>query len=131
MTSAQEPELANSQRTDIWLQHPDVPSPIPIEIKLLDKGWTGPKLCERLRNQLAGDYLREAVQGHGLMLLIWQGDKPGRRWRIDGQPVGVSGLRDALKRHWEAISHRFPDIVAVEVVLIDLTTRAKASDLDL
>ena len=131
MTSAQEPELANSQRADIWLQHPDVPSPIPIEIKLLDKSWTGPKLCERLRNQLAGDYLREAVQGHGLMLLVWQGDKPGRRWLIDGQLVGVSGLRDALKRHWEAISHHFPHLVAVEVVLIDLTTRATASDLDL
>ena len=126
-TSAQEPELANSQRMDIWLQNPDVPSPVPIEIKLLDKGWSGPKLCERLRNQLAGDYLREAGQGYGLMLLVWKGNKPERRWRIGGRLVGASDLRGALQRHWDAISHCFPNVAAVEVVLIDLTTRATVS----
>ena len=130
-TSAQEPELANRQRMDIWLQNPDVPSPVPIEIKLLDKGWSGPKLCERLGNQLAGDYLREASHGYGLMLLVWKGDSPGRRWRIGEGLVGVPDLRDALKHHWDAISHRFPNVVAVEVVLIDLMTREKASDLEL
>jgi hypothetical protein len=56
-TTVQEPELANSQRIDISLQTADVQSPVPIELKLLDKAWTGPQLCERLRNQLAGDYL--------------------------------------------------------------------------
>ena len=77
-TTAQEPEIANSQRVDIWIQNPGVPSPVPIELKLLDKGWTGPKLCERLRNQLVGDYMREATGGCGLMLLVWQGRKPGQ-----------------------------------------------------
>ena len=99
-TTAQEPELANSQRVDIWLQNPNVPSPIPVELKLLDKGWTGPKLCERLRNQLLGDYLREGTEGCGLMLLVWQGSKPGRRWLINGARVGVSGLAEALKDYW-------------------------------
>ena len=130
-TSAQEPELANSQRMDIWLQNPDIPSPVPIELKLLDKGWSGPKLCERLGNQLAGDYLREASHGFGLMLLVWKGDPPGRRWRIGERLVGVPDLRDALKHHWDAISHRFPNVVAVEIVLIDLMAREKASDLEL
>ena len=120
-TVAQEPELANSQRMDISLQNPNVPLPIPIELKLLDKRWSGPKLCERLQNQLAGDYLREGDERYGLMLLVWQGTKPGRRWQIDGKRVGVSDLRNALKRHWSAISNSFPNIAAVEVVLIDLT----------
>ncbi len=126
-TTAQEPELANSQRVDIWLQNPSVKSPIPVELKLLDKGWTGPKLCERLRNQLVGDYLRESSEGHGVMLLVWQGSKPGRRWRINGTLVGVSGLRDALKDYWLSISDSFPRVAAIEIVVIDLTLRARRS----
>ena len=123
-TIAQEPELANGQRMDIWLQNQNVPSPVPVELKLLDKRWTGPKLCERLRNQLAGDYLREATGGCGLMLLIWQGSKPLRRWMIDGRRVGIAGLRDALKGHWATFSNSFPNVATVEVVVIDLTLRA-------
>ena len=84
-TVAQESELANRQRTDIRLQSQSVPSPVPIELKLLDKRWTGPKLCERLRNQLVGDYMREATGGCGVMLLVWQGNGPDRRWKIDGR----------------------------------------------
>lgn len=61
-TCAQENEMPNSQRPDIWMQAPGV-TPVPIELKLLDKGWTGPELCERLRNQLAGDYLRAEAGG--------------------------------------------------------------------
>ena len=79
-TTAQEPELANSQRMDIWLHNTNVRSPVPIELKLLDKGWSGPKLCERLRNQLVGDYLREESAGCGVMLLVWQGKKSRKRW---------------------------------------------------
>ena len=72
---SQEPELANTQRMDIWLQNQNARYPIPIELKLLDKGWTGPKLCERLRNQLVGDYLRDGTDRCGVMLLVWQGSK--------------------------------------------------------
>ena len=124
---AQEPELANGQRMDISLQSPDVPTSISIELKLLDKGWTGPKLCERLRNQLAGDYLREGSERCGVMLLFWQGTKPGRRWQIGGQRVGVSDICAVLKRHWDAIACSFPNVAAVEIVLIDLTARASSS----
>ena len=127
-TTTQEPEIANRQRTDIWLQNPNVSSPVPVELKLLDKGWTGPKLCERLRNQLAGDYLREAAEGCGLMLLVWQGSKPERQRLVNGKRVGVSGLRDALKRYWASISNSFPSVAAVEIVVIDLTLRQNRSD---
>ena len=124
LSVAQEPELANGQRMDISLQNPNVPLPVPIELKLLDKHWTGPGLCEYLANQLVRDYLREADGRCGLMLLVWHETKPGRRWQIDGKLVGVSGIRDALRCHWAGIANDFPYISAIEILVIDLTARA-------
>jgi hypothetical protein len=125
--TAQESELANSQRMDICLHNAGVPSPVPIELKLLDKGWSGPKLCERLRNQLAGDYLREDSAGCGVMLLVWQGNKPDKRWAINGRRVGLSELAYALKRYWQEITAQFPNVDSIEVIVIDLTKRGKVS----
>lgn len=127
-STAQEPELANSQRMDIWLQSTKVRSPVPIELKLLDKGWTGPALCERLRNQLAGDYLREETAGCGVMLLVSLGKNPSKRWSIGEQKVKLSDLDIALKEYWREISPDFPGVDAIEVVVIDLTVREHASD---
>lgn len=126
-TTAQEPELANSQRMDIWLHNTSVLSPVPIELKLLDKGWSGPKLCERLRNQLAGDYLREESAGCGVMLLVWQGNKPDKRWIINRRRVGLSELACVLESYWQEIADQFPNVESIEVIVIDLTMRGKVS----
>ena len=120
-------ELPNRQRTDIWVQNPRVQSPVPIELKLLEK-WSGPDLCERLRNQLAGDYLREAAAGCGVMLLIWQGKSTQSSWQIDGQPVSLAELENALKSYWRKVANNFPNVVAIEVILIDLTVRELKSE---
>ena len=130
-TTAQEPELANSQRMDICLHNTSVPSPVPIELKLLDKGWSGPKLCERLRNQLAGDYLREESAGCGVMLLVWQGNKPDQRWLINGHRARLSELACVLESYWQDIADQFPNVESIEVIVIDLTMRGKVSALDL
>ena len=122
-TCAQENELPNRQRTDIWIQSAQVSSPVPIELKLLNKRWSGPKLCERLRNQLAGDYLKEATAGCGVFLLVWQGGFDKRTWKVDGQKVTLTDLRKALVDHWASVSDSFPDVAAIEVILIDLTVR--------
>jgi len=127
-TTAQESELANSQRMDIWLHNTNVHSPVPIELKLLDKGWSGPKLCERLRNQLVGDYLREESAGCGVMLLVWQGSKPKKQWTINGHLVGLSELASALKLYWQSIANDFTGVEAIDVVVIDLTIRARVSN---
>ena len=128
-TTAQEPELANSQRMDIWLHNTNVPSPVPIELKLLDKGWSGPKLCERLRNQLVGDYLREDSAGCGVMLLVWQGNKPEKRWMVNGRSTDLSELACALKNYWqEDIADQFPGVEAIDVIVIDLTQRGQISN---
>jgi hypothetical protein len=124
---AQENELANSQRPDIWTQCAGVASPVPIELKLLDRDWSGPVLCERLRNQLAGDYLREETAGCGVMLLIWQGISTRSHWEIEGRRVELLELKDALKGYWNTIADNFPGVAAIEVILIDLSVRGEKS----
>ena len=126
--TAQEPELANSQRMDIWLHNTNVQSPVPIELKLLDKGWSGSTLCERLRNQLVGDYLREESAGCGVFLLISKNINNKKYWKIDGQNVPLIGLADALKKYWDSISENYPGVLAIEVIVIDLTQRERVSN---
>ena len=125
---AQESELPNKQRPDIWVQADAVTSPVPIELKLLDQGWTGPKLCERLRNQLAGDYLRESTARCGVMLLVWQGVSAKRGWKIGDRIVKLGDLEEALEEYWESISGAFPGVTSIDVIVIDLTIREAKSD---
>ncbi|MCG9542313.1 hypothetical protein L1D37_00815 [Vibrio sp. Isolate33] len=125
-TIAEEPELANGQRMDIWLHNTNVLSPVPIELKLLDKEWSGPDLCERLRNQLAGDYLREESAGCGVFLLVSQ--NVTKKWLFNGSLVGLDELAAALKCYWLEISHEYSGIDAIEVIVIDLAKRALFSD---
>ena len=87
--------MPNAQRPDIWVQGQGI-TPVPIELKILDNEWTGPKLCERLRNQLAGDYLRDKGGGRGVMLLVWQGRTPERKRRIDNRLID---LEEALQNY--------------------------------
>jgi hypothetical protein len=127
-TTAQEPELANSQRMDIWLHNTNVKSPVPIELKLLDKGWSGPKLCERLRNQLVGDYLREESARCGVMLLVSQKIGPEKRWMVNHKRVGLSELASALKGYWKDIAGQYPGVDDINVIVIDLSQRKHVSD---
>jgi hypothetical protein len=126
--TAQENELANSQRMDILLQNTNVQSPVPIELKLLDKNWSGPDLCERLRNQLAGDYLREESAGCGVFLLVAQKIDPKKRWNVNSRNVSLTELADALKEYWDSISGQFPGVSALDVIIIDLAQRKRVSD---
>lgn len=121
-TIAEEPELANEQRMDISLANQNVQSPVPIELKLLDKNWSGPKLCERLRNQLVGDYLREESAGCGVFLLVSQ--KTTKRWTINGKKIGIEELASALKDYWKTISHKYSGIEEIEVIVIHMNKRA-------
>lgn len=124
---AQENEFANQQRPDILIQSASVSAPVPIELKLLDKDWTGPTLCERLRNQLVGGYLREHTAEYGIMLLVWQGRAAQKRWQIGHQRIHREGLPAALHQYWETISDQFPGVAGIKVVLIDLTVRGEKS----
>ena len=106
-----------------------VSNPVPVELKLLDKGWSGPDLCERLRNQLVGDYLREDGSTCGVFLLVWQGrEKGSRHWMIDDKKVGINDLQSALEHYWEGVSSDYPGVEAIEIIVIDLTVRGTKSD---
>lgn len=61
--------------------------------------------------QLAGDYLLEEAASFGIMLLIWQGC--------------------SNDKHWESISHLFPNVSAIKIIVIDLTLRAKNRTVDI
>jgi len=125
---AQENELSNRQRPDIWTLHPLIPSPVPVELKLLDN-WSGPELCERLRNQLAGDYLREEAAGCGIMLLVWTGKSSQAHWQIDSHNVPVSGVVGALKSYWNSIASDYPSVAAIDIIMIDLNVREAKSNI--
>ncbi len=55
----QEEELADAKRPDLRFHGIGFDGPVPVELKLADNNWGGPKLFERLENQLCGDYLRD------------------------------------------------------------------------
>jgi hypothetical protein len=126
-TCNEEQPLANEQRPDIWLEQPGTCSPVPIEIKQLDKSWSGNKLCERLRNQLAGDYLREVTAGCGIFLLVWNGNSKRKCWKINGQTVDLPNLQNSLQEYWQSISPQYLGIESIEVIVVDLTKRSNVS----
>lgn len=124
-TISQEDEKANGQRPDISFNKPNITS-VPVELKILDKDWNGKNLCERLRNQLIGDYLREENAGCGIFLLVAQNIKKG--WNINGKRVSLSELENVLQEYWHSIAHEWTKIDSIKVIVIDLNKRSLVSD---
>lgn len=120
----QEEELADAKRPDLRIHGVGFDAPVPCELKLADN-WPGPKLFERMENQLCGDYLRDRRSARGIFILVNR--KKDRRWKISRskKSVGFDGLIDALERHWEKISDKFPGVDSIEVIGIDLTKRTR------
>ena len=85
--------------------------------------WSGSKLQERLKNQLAGDYLRDGDGRCGVMLLVWQG-KERQNWEIDDKMIGIADLQENLQEYWDKkIAIFFPKISNIKIIVIDLTLR--------
>ena len=123
-TVPQENELADDKRIDLRIEGAGFDGPVPIELKLADKNWTGAKLFERLENQLCGDYLRDNRSNRGLFVLVYRGEKQG--WEVpgSGRKVGFAELVEALQQHWTVLSPKFPKVDEIRVIGIDLTIRA-------
>ncbi len=63
------------------------------------------------------------------MLLVWQGNKPEKRWMVNGRSTDLSELACALKNYWqEDIADQFPGVEAIDVIVIDLTQRGQISN---
>jgi hypothetical protein len=121
-TITQEEELADDKRPDLRFHGAGFDAPIPAELKLADR-WTGPKLFERLENQLSGDYLRDNRSGRGIFALV---DLSARQWELrSGERVDFEGLVQALRNHWESIANKHPHVEDIAIIGIDLTKRFK------
>jgi hypothetical protein len=97
-------------------------APVPVELKIADK-WTGPRLHERLEEQLCGDYLRDGRSSRGIFALVFRGERVG--WDL---PNGVrantfEALVAALQKHWSSISEHYPGVDDIKVIGVDLTKR--------
>jgi hypothetical protein len=125
----QEEEFADAKRPDMRFYGMGFDGPVPIEVKLADN-WSGAQLCERLENQLCGDYLRDNRSTCGIFLLLYRGEK--NEWKLPNghggtERVDFAALVLALQSHWERIAPRFPKAEQIWVVGIDLTMRAISS----
>ena len=125
--TTQEEEFPNKQRTDFRFKHADVSGMVPVELKIADK-WTGPKLFEKLRNQLCGDYLRDEGNKNGIFLLFSRGER--QHWQLpNGTRVDFEGLVTALQDCGRMLpsTDEISELVAIEnieVVGVDLTQRS-------
>lgn len=120
----QEEEFADAKRADLRFHGSGFDGQVPIELKLADK-WTGPKLFERLENQLCRQYLRDRRSKYGIFLLVYHGTKRSKRWKLPGgqDTEKFESLVEQLQRHWTTLSPQFPGIEDIIVMGIDLTKR--------
>jgi hypothetical protein len=95
---------------------------VPAELKLADR-WTGPKLLERLENQLCRDYLRDIHSRRGFFVLVHNGTE--KAWTVkEGVRVDFEGLVKALEGRWSELTPNFPEVDDVQVIGINLPLRA-------
>jgi hypothetical protein len=119
----QEEEMADAKRPDLRFHGVQIDAPVPVELKIVDN-WTGPKLFERLENQLAGDYLRDIRTGRGIFALVYRGVEK-RGWQIPGsrKTVNFVGLVEALRQHWSFLAPKYPGVDEITIIGIDLSKR--------
>ena len=123
---SQEDELADAKRVDLRIHGSGLDCPVPIELKLAGN-WTGDKHFERLENQLAGDYLRDMRSSRGIFLIVNRGKK--KRWdTTDGKRRNFDQLISALQSYADNFLNDLPHIEEIQVIGIDLTKRATASN---
>jgi hypothetical protein len=119
----QEEELADARRPDLRFLGVGFDAPVPAELKL-SHNWTGPKLFERMENQLCGSYLRDQRSACGIFILVHQGKK--KHWQLphSKKRVNFDRLACELEKHWETqLSPKFSNIDRIYIVGIDLTKR--------
>jgi len=123
-TISQEDELADAKKPDCRFASSVFDAPVPMELKLADN-WSGPKLFERLENQLNGDYLRDGRSKRGIFVLVYRGEQKTWEIPLGKDKVSFSELVNALQNHWNAIADQYPKVEQITVIGIDLTKRSK------
>jgi len=121
---SQEEEQADAKKPDIRIHSSGLDTPVPIELKIVDN-WSGPKLFERLENQLCNDYLRDYRTKYGIYILIYRGEK--KKWvhPTEKKQMNFAKLVGMLQQHAEEYIRNRDEIYDVAVIEIDLTARFK------
>ncbi len=116
----QEPEIDLKQRPDLHILRPGLP-PVPVEAKFADLGWSMAALCERLENQLVGQYLRDYRTDYGLYVVGTLGRQ--RHWKhpSDGRRLTFSGAIAFLSERANELVRINPRIGNLAVVGIDFS----------
>ncbi|WP_123618856.1 hypothetical protein [Phaeobacter inhibens] len=122
---SQEDEMPNDQRTDIRFVRAGIPGMVPVEVKIADK-WSGTALFEKLKDQLCGDYLRDADSMNGIYLLV--NEQEGRHWDcpITKKRLSFSSLVVALQEYAQKLIADETGISNIQVIGIDLTKRKQS-----
>lgn len=117
---SQEDEMPNGKRTDIRFVRAGLSSMVPVELKIAGK-WSSPQLFEKLKNQLCGDYMKDAA--HGIYLIFHFGKKAGWKHPHSGNCLSFKELISALQCDAYDIVASESGISNIEVIGIDLTKR--------
>ena len=122
-TVTQEEEFADAKRPDLRFHGNGFNEPVPIELKLVNNGWSGADLFERLENQVCRGYMREEKSKHAVFLMVCHDDK--KTWDIPNgdKRVSFDKLVSELRSHWQGLSDKFPEIENVTVLGINLQKR--------
>lgn len=120
-TVGSEEELADAKRTDIRINAPQVSAPVPIELKIADK-LTLNELCERLENQLIGQYMR--ISQYGIFLVVHNGTRKHWEDTQAGKKLTFLELIEKLKQDAAELIRKHSNVTALEVVGIDFTVRS-------
>lgn len=123
---SQEDEMPNDQRTDIRFVRAGIPGMVPVEIKIADK-WSGTVLFAKLKDQLCGDYLRDAESMNGIYLLV--NEQEGRHWDCpipEKKRLSFSSLVVALQEYAHQLIADELGISNIQVIGIDLTKRKQS-----
>jgi len=119
----QEDELADAKRPDLRFLTTGFDGPVPTEVKIADR-WSGPKLFERIENQLCNDYLRDKRSSNGIFMLLRNGKQASWANPENGDTLDFSELCQALQDHAQALIVSRADIEAIKVIGIDLVVRS-------
>ena len=116
-----EGRYANDKRADLRIAYRDFQ--IPVEIKKNGH----PRLWSTVRDQLIARYTRDpATDGHGIYLVLWFGEAPGRRTpppAIGARPDGPDALRQRLE---EALTREEARKIAVCVIDVSAPAGSRA-----
>ncbi len=123
----QEDELADRKKPDIRIYGVGFDGPVPIELKVADN-WSGPKLVERLQNQLCGQYLRDVRSNCGIFTLVYRGEQKQWQHPKTGNQLDFGALVRLLEEDAKEIIAKDSKIESIRIIDIDLTKRQKSSN---